>query len=298
MFTRRHPYLFFLLIFCSIGTLAIVTLSGMALWASRGGRLEFGERVGVIEVSGVITDSRFVVESLARFRKDDGIKAIVVRIDSPGGAVGPAQEIFREIEKTVGTKRVIASMGSVAASGGYYVAVGADGIVANPGTITGSIGAVMGFTNFQGLIEKIGLRPVVIKSGEYKDLASPVREMTAGEKAILQECIDTIHSQFVSAVAHGRKLPLNKVEPIADGRIFTGEQAKEWGLADRLGNLDDAIQWAAELGGITGTVVTEYARRKDFSILQHLMGSWFSNILHSTVAGPFFGYLYRPSTTG
>jgi len=295
MFARRHPYLFSMLVLSTIVAVTTLVVSGLVFWALKGRGMEFGERVGVVDVSGVITDARFTVESLVRFRKDRDVKAIVLRIDSPGGAVGPAQEIFREVEKTVEKKRVIASMGSVAASGGYYVAAAADGIVVNPGTITGSIGVVMGYTSFEALIEKIGIHPVVIKSGEYKDIGSPLRSMTESEKAIVQECIDTIHRQFIEAVAKGRELPLDKVESIADGRIFTGEQAKEWGLADRLGNLEDAVQWAAELGGIRGQVVTEYATKKDRSLLRYVLGSPLNEIVEGVARAPFFAYLYHPS---
>ncbi|MGD8549181.1 MAG: signal peptide peptidase SppA, partial [Desulfobacterales bacterium] len=153
---------------------------------TRDAEFEFGEKVGIIEIKGVIIDSKKALQSLKRFREDNSIKAIVIRIDSPGGAVGPSQEIFREIRKTSKSKKVVASMGSIAASGGYYIAAGTDGIVANPGTITGSIGVIMGFTNYQELLSKIGLVPIVIKSGEYKDMGSPVRKMKPEEKRFLK----------------------------------------------------------------------------------------------------------------
>ena len=185
-----------------------------------------GERVAVIEVTGVITDAKETLAALKRFREDKSIKAIVVRIESPGGGVGPSQEIYREIRKTIKQKKVIASLGAVAASGGYYIAAGTEGIVANPGTITGSIGVIMGYTNFQQIFQKIGLVPVVFKSGQFKDMGSPVREMSEQEKKILQGFVDKIHHQFVKDVAEGRKMAVPKVGALADGRIFTGEEAR------------------------------------------------------------------------
>ena len=255
-----------------------------------------GEKVGIVELTGNITSSRDIIHSLKRFRENSSIKAIVIRIDSPGGAVGPAQEIFREIRKTVKTKKVIASMGTVAASGGYYVAAGADGIVANPGTITGSIGVIMGFANFQELLRKIGMVPVVIKSGQYKDIGSPVREMTKDERGILQNLSNRIHRQFIVDIANGRGMDLSKVEVIADGRIFTGEEAKNLGLIDRLGNLEDAIEWAGRMGGIKGKISAVYAPKKKFSILKFIAESSVKEIVNMMVNPSLYaGYLYSPS---
>lgn len=255
-----------------------------------------GEKVGIVELTGNITSSRDIIHSLKRFRENSSIKAIVIRIDSPGGAVGPAQEIFREIRKTVKAKKVIASMGSVAASGGYYVAAGADGIVANPGTITGSIGVIMGFANFQELLRKIGMVPVVIKSGQYKDIGSPVREMTKDERGILQNLSNRIHRQFIVDIANGRGMDLSKVEGIADGRIFTGEEAKNLGLIDRLGNLEDAIEWAGRMGGIKGKISAVYAPKKKFSILKFIAESSVKEIANMMINPSLYaGYLYSPS---
>ncbi len=227
MFSRRHPYLFFLLTFTSIVAVTTLVMSLLFVLGRQASDLQFGEKVGIIEVNGIIADAKNVIQNLKHFREDNSIKAIVIRIDSPGGAVGPSQEIFREIRKTLNKKKVIASMGAIAASGGYYVAAGTDGIVANPGTITGSIGVIMGFTNYQELLQKIGLVPVVIKSGEFKDIGSPAREMTAKEKTILKDFAKKIHRQFIMDIVAGRKMDQDKVESLADGRIFTGEESKE-----------------------------------------------------------------------
>ncbi len=301
MFSRRHPYLFFILIFSSIAAAAIIGMSALFLIASSlSDNFEFekdrGEKVGVVELTGIITDAKEIIKQLKNFREENTIKAIVIRIDSPGGGVGPSQEIFREIQKTVKTKKVVASMGAIAASGGYYVAAGADGIVANPGSITGSIGVIMGFTNFQRLLEKIGLAPVVVKSGQYKDIGSPVRNMTEDERKIFKQFVDNIHRQFVEAIAEGRKMDRAKVESLADGRIFSGEEAKSIGLVDRLGNLEDAIEWAGRMGGIKGKISAVYAKKQRFSLLEYLVDMSVQAIINRT-ANPLFytGYIYQPA---
>ncbi len=240
MFSRRHPYLFFILTFSSVVATSMIVMVLLFVLGTRDAEFEFGEKVGIIEIKGIITESKNVIHNIKRFREDNSVKAIVIRIDSPGGAVGPSQEIFREIRKTGKSKKVVASMGAIAASGGYYIAAGADGIVANPGTITGSIGVIMGFTNYQELLDKIGLVPIVIKSGKYKDIGSPVRKMKPEEKKILKDFARKIHRQFIQDIVEGRTMDRAKVESLADGRIFTGEESKELGLVDRIGNFEDA----------------------------------------------------------
>jgi protease-4 len=285
MFSRRHPYLFFFLMMVSVSA---AFLAAMALVAALMVRTVFdkqtlsaGQAVGVVQINGMIDDSRQAIEDIQRFRDDDDIKAIVVRIDSPGGAVGPSQEIYREIRKTGPTKKVIASLGAIAASGGYYIAAAADGIVANPGTLTGSIGVIMGFTNLQQLLEKIGLTPVVVKSGQYKDIGSPLRPMTDAERQLLESFAAKIHRQFIHDVAQGRQMTVAQVEALADGRIFTAEEVKDAGLIDQMGNLNDAIEWAGRLGGIQGKVEAVYARENKFAFLDYLIGQTLSRI-----AGP------------
>ena len=295
MFSRRHPYLFFILIFSSVVATAMILMALLVTLSTRDTEFEFGEKVGVIEINGIIAESKNVLNYLKRFREDNSIKAIVIRVDSPGGAVGPSQEIFREIRKTSASKKVVASMGTIATSGGYYVAAGANGIVANPGTITGSIGVIMGFTNYEELLQKIGLVPIVIKSGEYKDIGSPVREMKPEEKKILQEFAKKIHRQFIKDIVDGRKMDMEKVESLADGRIFTGQESKKFGLVDRLGNLEDAIEWAGELGGIKGKIATGYAKEKSFSLLRYITdssaGTLLKHILDPKLSAD---YIYRP----
>jgi len=230
----------------------------------RSSRFAFGDKIAIVEVKGVISQSSGVIEDLQQYLADDGVKAIVLRVDSPGGGVGPAQEIYREIMRIRSTskKKVVTSMGSVAASGGYYIACASDRIVANPGTITGSIGVIMQFSNLEELLKKIGVKGVVLKSGEHKDIGSPFREMTPEEKRIMQEVLDNVHQQFIQAVADGRKLERSKVAQIADGRILTGEQAKNLGLVDQLGNLQDTIDVTAKMVGIEGKPNVLYPKRK------------------------------------
>ena len=255
-----------------------------------------GEKVGVIEVVGVIANSRETIEQLKRFREDDDIRAIVIRVDSPGGVVGPSQEIYREIVRTKAIKKVIASMGAVAASGGYYVIAGTDGIVANPGTITGSIGVIMEYTNFQELFNKIGLSPVVIKSGQFKDTGSPARAMTPEEEQILKAFVDRLHQQFVSAIAEGRQLDLAKVQALADGRIYTGQDAKDLGLVDRIGNLEDAVEWAGRLAGIEGKIVAVYPPEKKLSILRLLSESALKDLVGRVTRSEMTAeYIYAPT---
>ena len=238
-----------------IGVVLFVFFSALFLMgrlSMKSGLLRLGNKIAIVEVTGVITESSEVIEEIHQYLADDGVKAIILRVDSPGGGVGPSQEIYREVVKAKVKKKIITSMGSVAASGGYYVACASDLIVANPGTITGSIGVIMEFSNFEELMKKIGVKGVVIKSGEHKDIGSPFREMTPEEKMIMQDTLDNVHQQFIRAVAKGRNLDLAKVIPIADGRIFTGEQAKQLGLVDKMGNLQDAIDEASKLVGIHG----------------------------------------------
>ncbi len=238
-----------------------------------------GDRVAVVRIEGVIVDSRDAIEELRKYRENPGVKAIVLRIDSPGGGVVPSQEIYSEVLKARAENKVkvVASMGNLAASGGYYIAAATDRIVANPGTLTGSIGVIMELANVQGLMEKVGVQSVVIKSGKHKDLASPFRTMSVEDRAILQTVLDDVHDQFIQAVATGRAMKVEQVRDLADGRIFTGRQARTAKLVDELGDLQDAIKLAGKMGGIVGEPrVVE--TRKRFS-LRDLLGNFFDGKL-------------------
>ena len=244
------------------------------------GPFSFGDKIAIVEIKGIITQSTEIIEEMRQYADDETVKAVILRIDSPGGGVGPSQEIHREVVKLKTKKKVLASMGSVAASGGYYIACASDLIVANPGTITGSIGVVMEFTNLEELLKKIGVKGVVLKGGEHKDIGSPFREMTPGEKRIMQDVIDNVHQQFIKAVAEGRKMDQAKVVPVADGRIFTGEQAKQFGLVDEMGNLEDTVDMAAKLVKIDGRPTVIYPRRK-FTIWEMLAKEMASTVVES-----------------
>lgn len=258
---KKHPILTVLIIIAGIAIVLGATMFVISGISSNSSNLSFKEKVGVISIEGTISQSTKITSQLARFRKDNKIKAIVLRIDSPGGEVGPTQEIFREIQKIVQSKKVIASLGSVAASGGYYIAAAADKIVAAPGTITGSIGVIMQFIRIEELLKKIGVDFETLKSGEFKDIGSPGRELTERDREILNAVIEDIQRQFVEGVANGRSIDLEKVRQIADGRIFSGAQARELGLVDELGNFEDAVEIAKELAGIKGEVTLVYPEK-------------------------------------
>lgn len=249
---QKRPLLIALALLCGIFAFFLALILAVSHVLDRPARFVASNQVGVVEVEGVIVDSRKIIEQLGDFSEKGSVKAIVLRINSPGGGVGPSQEIHDEVRRIDADKPIVVSMGSVAASGGYYIAAPARVIFANPGTITGSIGVIMEFTNFQELLEKIGLHSEVVKSGKHKDVGSPVRPMTDEDRALLQALIDDVHSQFVASVAAGRQLDVAKVKALADGRIFTGRQARELGLVDELGSLEAAIRRAGELGGIDG----------------------------------------------
>jgi protease-4 len=229
------------------------------------------DRVAVIRVEGVILDAQQTIGDLKKFGESPSVKAIVLRIDSPGGGVVPSQEIHNAVRRirAKNNKTVVASMGTVAASGGYYIAVATDRIMANPGTLTGSIGVIMELANVEGLLKKIGVESIVVKSGQHKDIGSPFRQMSEEDRRILQTVMDDVHAQFIEAVAEGRSLKVADVQPLADGRIFTGRQAKSQHLVDELGDLEDAIKLAAELAGIEGEPKVVEPRKR-FSIRELL----------------------------
>ena len=235
------------------------------------------DRVAVIRIEGVILDAQATISELKHYSENPLVKAIVLRIDSPGGGVVPSQEIHDAVKrvKNKSNKAVIASMGTVAASGGYYIAAATDRIIANPGSLTGSIGVIMEMANFEGLMKKVGVEGVVIKSGRFKDVGSPLRKMSDEERKLLQSVMDDVHQQFIQAVADGRSMELSDVEPLADGRIYTGRQAKEARLVDELGDLDDAIHIAADIAGMEGEPKVVEPRKR-FSFRDIIESRWSS----------------------
>jgi protease IV len=290
---RKHPLLAGLAVFGILFSLFFVSLWVLSILSSREESLWGGDKIAVVEIRGVILDPQSTVEKLIKLRKNDRVKAVVLRIDSPGGGVSPSQEIHSEVKRLQQEKKVLVSMGAVAASGGYYIACGADKILANPGTMTGSIGVIAESLNVEDLLRKIGLRSMVIKSGRHKDIGSPFREMSPEEKSLLQSVLDNIHEQFILAVAEGRKMPVEKVRELATGRVFTGEQAKSLGLVDGLGTLQDTITAAATMAGIQGEPEVIYPEKKRFSIIDLLLESTVQKIWEiaaDTSPRPYFLY--------
>ena len=237
----------------SAGLLAVMVLLAVGStllpdrWKSPSGE------IALVRIQGMLMDSQNIVRQLSNYRHNPNVRGIVLRIDSPGGAVAPAQEIYNEIMKLKADhKTVYASMGTVAASGGYYIACAANYVLANPGTLTGSIAAVMAFSNIEELTDKIGVKPIIIKSGKYKDVGSPLRGMKPEERKLLQSVVEDVHQQFVQAVAKGRGLPVSEVNEIADGRIMTGQQALTLKLVDEMGGLEKTIELLAKKIGVEG----------------------------------------------
>lgn len=275
-------------------------LSLTFLVSDRGGSsLSFStSQVAVLELQGVIYDSKELTEQLHDYGNRSGVQAVVLRINSPGGGVAASQEMFEAVRKFRAEthKKVVVSMSSVAASGGYYVACAADRIVANPGTITGSIGVIADWFNYGDLLRWAKMESVVIKSGTMKDAGSPTRPLTDAERVYFQGLIDNLYGQFVTAVATGRKMKEEAVRKLADGRVFTGQEAKNNGLVDELGTLQDAIAAAAKMAGISGEPRVVTPPQKKTSLLDLLLGdarSSFSLNQDRSESQIRFQYLWR-----
>jgi protease-4 len=259
----------------------------------------YGDRVAIVELNGTIISSEATVKLFKKYRDDHSVRAIVFRIESPGGGVVASQEIYEEVRKTrsLGIP-VVVSMGSVAASGGYYVACGGTKIMANPGTLTGSIGVISQMMRYDPLLDKIGVTVTTIKSGKMKDAGNPFREMTADDKAYFQKLMDEVHSQFMGVVEKERKLDHEKTVALADGRVFTGVEALGEGLVDSIGTYEDAIRLAADMGGIKGepTILREKKRRA--SVLDMLTGeskiSELLNLKEELLGQPILQYRMAP----
>lgn len=295
---KKNPLLIVLLTAAALGALFFGILFLITSLSGRKASLPVvgGDRVALVKIEGVLLLSDRIVEELRSYAEDSSIKAIVIRIDSPGGGVVPSQEIYNAVKSARKEgKKVIVSMGSVAASGGYYIAAAADKIVANPGTLTGSIGVKMEFANIEQLLEKIGVKGMVVKSGEYKDIASPYRNMTPEERKLLQDVLDDVHSQFIKAVAEGRGLSEAEVRAVADGRIFTGQQALGLKLVDQMGDLEDGIQVAGALAGIKGKPVVIEKRKKIpfFEYLKEESSAWIADVLNNALNSSFVKLQYR-----
>jgi protease IV len=214
----------------------------------------FSDRIQVVDVEGELIESRAIVDQLKRYEDSNSVKAILLNVDSPGGGVAASQEIYTEIRRLreKKDKTIVAYLSSTGASGAYYVACAANRIVANPGTVVGSIGVIAEWVNYAELLEWAKLKEVVFKTGEFKDSGSASRPLTENERKYFQGLIDDMYVQFVEAVSSGRKLDLQEVRSVADGRVFTGRDAKERKLIDEIGNFQDAVDLTAKLAGISG----------------------------------------------
>jgi protease-4 len=282
--------------------LGMFALMMVGMSGSSSGGFEFGSisgnEIGVVEVYGAIDDdlARQVIRQLERFTDNSSIQAIVVHVNSPGGGVAPSQEIYDAMLRARDEKPVVVSMASVAASGGYYIACAADRIVANPGTLTGSIGVIFQFHTFQDLMGKIGVGTETVKSGELKDVGSYSRPMTDKEREMLNAVVQSTYEQFVEVVAGSREKEKTEIYPLADGSVYTGLQAYNLGLIDTLGGLHEAVELAADLAEITGEpTVVRPTYRERVSIFD-LLGQTLSKVnsaVDQKLAGPSLLYLYQ-----
>jgi protease-4 len=297
---KRNSLLIIIATATALGVL-FVAIMALAAFLSGGRRTAGsltvgGGNVAIVKIEGLLVNADDVVDQLTDYAEDSSVKAIVLRIDSPGGGVVASQEIYNAVRNAKKDgKKIVASMGSVAASGGYYVAAAADKIVANPGTLTGSIGVKMEFASVEKLMEKIGVKGLVVKAGEYKDIGSPFREMTEHEKQLLQGVIDDVHSQFIEAVSEGRGLPVEDVKAIADGRIFTGRQALALKLVDRLGDQTDSVNLAGTLAGIKGKPrIVEKKKKVPFlDYLKDESAAWIGEVITRGLGGNTMSLQYR-----
>ena len=257
-----------------------------------------GGQIAVVELKGVIMESESIVRQLKRYREDDGIQALLLRVDSPGGGVVASQEIYEEVRKTRdGGMPVVVSMGSMAASGGYYVSCGASLIVANRGTLTGSVGVISEFMEFKDALAKLGIDVNTVKAGRLKDAGSPTRKMTDADKEYFQQLMDDVHRQFIGVVEDERGLTHDEAVELSDGRVFTGEQALDLGLVDTLGTYEDAVMIAASLGGIEGepSIVRERKRRSVLDRWFGDLGETVADLRHELLDAPVISYrLARP----
>ena len=258
--------------------LSLMVVSGLVLAvilaAGGGPSLTLGDRIAIITIDGVIGDDREVLEDIRRFRDDASVKGFVVAINSPGGEVGPSQSIYREIKRLRDSddRPVIAAINGVGASGGYYIALGADSIFANPGAITGSIGVIMEVPNVDGLMEKVGVRMQTVKSAEHKDIASPFREMSPSDREVLGAMVQDVYAQFVEVVAEERKQTREQLGATIDGRVLSGRQAQQAGLVDRLGNFNDAVASAGRMAGLGSEPKLLYPPEDDVTLMDAILG--------------------------
>jgi len=290
------------LIILGILAVIVITFAFLMVWlvGDSGDRTETiatgsGDRIAVVELKGVIGSSEDIVRQIKKYRDQRGVKAILLRVDSPGGGVVASQEMYEEVRKTRdGGKPVVVSMGALAASGGYYVACGGSRIVANRGTLTGSIGVISEFLQLQELFGKIGVDVKTIKAGKLKDAGSPTRKMTDADQRYFQDLMDDVHRQFMGVVERERKLSHADVVALADGRVFTGERALELRLVDTLGTYEDAIEITAALAGIPGrpSIVKERKRHGLLDVLTSDVAEGLTSLKQELLERPVLSYRF------
>jgi protease-4 len=297
---RRSLYTILVVTVLSLMVITGIVLAVLRTGGGAGGSgFGLGERIAVIPIEGVIVDDRETLEQIRRFRDDGSVKGYVIAINSPGGSVGPSQSIYSELKKLreEDDRPVIASIGGVGASGGYYIALGADSIFALPGSLTGSIGVIMELPEIRELMDKVGVDMRTIKSAEHKDVGSMYREMSAGDSAILNSLVQDVYDQFVDAVATERKITRQRLLPVADGRVLTGRQAQRSGLVDRMGNVQDAIAAAGRMAGLGSDPDLAYPEEDRPTMLDVLLGRTSAEALQrfmrplETVSTPRLKYL-------
>ena len=297
---RKHPVILGLVLLIALGAVLYFFFyrAGAQSGSAGNQRFSLNDKIGVVLVEGIITDSLDISKNIDEFAKDSSIVAVVLRIDSPGGGVAASQEIYDAVVALKKKKKVVVSMGSVAASGGLLIACAGDKIVANPGTITGSISAIMQFANVEELLKKVGVKSSVVKSGQYKDIGSPMREMTPEERIIVQELVDDIYNQFIDVIVRDRKMTRERVVAIGDGRVFTGRKALEHGLVDQLGDMAAAAKLASVLAGKGGKYDLVYPKKKRPSVFDYVFESAANQLSRSVKekAEKWGGvsYLYHP----
>jgi len=271
-FSQKHPFIFGFSLIIAAVVLISLTMAAFTYFLQDDELNLGGAEAGIVNVSGTITNSENVVAWINKLSRKEEIKGVIVRINSPGGVVAPSQEIYQSLKRISQKKPVIVSMQSVAASGGYYIACAGDTIVANPGSITGSIGVKAELTNIKKLLKKIGVKKQAIVSGELKDAGSPTKELTTEEKEYFQKLVDNLYKQFKTTVVKNRGLSENQVEKLADGRAFTGEQAEEIGLVDVLGGMNEAKEELKKMTGLRGKISFIEGPKREKSLLEWLIG--------------------------
>jgi len=278
-FSQKHPFLFGFTLITAAVILLVGVMAALRFWAFGGSDQNpllrsSGKKLGMVRIDGLIANPERITRWITDLREDSSVLGVLLRINSPGGAVAPSQEIYRSVKRLADVKPVVASMGSVAASGGYYAAAPAHTIMANPATITGSIGVIMELSNMEGLFEKLGLKRESLTSGKFKDAGSPFKPMTPEERKYLQGLIMDLHGQFVADVAAARKMEVSEVEILADGRAMTGKQALEAGLVDKLGGLEESIDLLKSMCGVKGKIAVVEGPETKTNLLWEILGKF------------------------